>query len=119
MSDCSQIEDQTAIHLEVELEVEVVQMFGGFTKLRLFVASLQQLRHSSSSETSMEIMSMGIMASDCACSRRVSSTVAMPLRRSCARVRLSSIKFMIWIPRSESRQSRAIIQSRSESNTCR
>jgi len=38
----SQIEDQTAIHPGIELEVEVVQMLVGVTELRLFVASLQQ-----------------------------------------------------------------------------
>ena len=44
----------------------------------------------------MEIKSMGAIASDCACSRRVSSTAAMPLRRSCTRERFSSIRF-IWL----------------------
>jgi hypothetical protein len=37
-----QFEDQIAIHLGVELEVEVVQALVGIAELRLFVASLQQ-----------------------------------------------------------------------------
>ena len=37
-----QIEDQIAVHLGVELEVEVVQALVGIAELRLFVASLQQ-----------------------------------------------------------------------------
>ena len=37
-----QIEDQTAIHLGVELEVEVIQLLVGVAELRLLVAPLQQ-----------------------------------------------------------------------------
>jgi hypothetical protein len=37
-----QFEDQIAIHLGVELEVEVVESFFGVAELRLFMASLQQ-----------------------------------------------------------------------------
>ena len=38
----SQIEDQFAIHLGVELEVEVVKSSFGIAELRLFMAPLQQ-----------------------------------------------------------------------------
>ena len=37
-----QVEDQTAIHLWIELEVEVIQLLVGVTELRLLVAPLQQ-----------------------------------------------------------------------------
>jgi hypothetical protein len=36
-----QFKDQIAIHLGVELEVEVVESFFGIAELRLFVASFQ------------------------------------------------------------------------------
>ena len=45
-------------------------------------ASSRSLRQAISSETSVEIRSMGAMFSDCACSRRVSSTATMPPSRS-------------------------------------
>src|ERR1035437_6692355 len=37
-----EIEDETAIHLDVELEVEVIQLLVGIAELRLLVAPLQQ-----------------------------------------------------------------------------
>src|ERR1700691_4744810 len=37
-----QVEDQTAVHLWVELEVEVIQLLVWVTELRLLVAPLQQ-----------------------------------------------------------------------------
>jgi hypothetical protein len=37
-----QVEDQTAVHLWIELEVEVIQLLVCVTELRLLVASFQQ-----------------------------------------------------------------------------
>ena len=38
----SQVEDKTAVHLWIELEVEVVELLVCITELRLLVAPLQQ-----------------------------------------------------------------------------
>ena len=37
-----QIEDQTAVHLWIKLEVEIISALVSVTELRLFVASVQQ-----------------------------------------------------------------------------
>src|SRR5205814_9955040 len=44
--------------------------------------------------TSTEVRSIGSICSVCACKRRLSSTAAMPPRRSCLRARSSSTRFI-------------------------
>ncbi len=44
---CSQIEDQTSIHLFIEVEMEGVERFLRITKLRLLSSSLEQGTYSS------------------------------------------------------------------------
>jgi hypothetical protein len=41
-SGSSQVEDKTAVHLWIELEVEVVEVLVGIAELRLLVAPFQQ-----------------------------------------------------------------------------
>src|SRR5208282_4909490 len=60
-------------------------------------SSSRSLRRVSSSEIRQEIRSMGAMASAWACSKRVSSTAAMPPSRNCRKARLISIRFMGWL----------------------
>src|SRR5437867_4964176 len=60
-------------------------------------SSRRSLRRDSSSETKQEIRSMGAIGSAWAWWRRVSSTVAMPPRRSCFKARFSSIRFMVLL----------------------
>ena len=85
----SQVEDQAAIHLPVEGEVEVVEGLLGVAELRLFFrrSSKRSPRRASSSETRQESKSMGASGSAWAWRRRVSSTAAIPPRRSCLRAR--------------------------------
>jgi len=74
---CSgQVEDETAIHLGIELEVEVVQLLIGVTELGLLVAPFQQSLTATGEfvRDRHGIRSMGAMTLACACRRRVSST---------------------------------------------
>src|SRR6266852_6000966 len=59
-------------------------------------SSKRSERRVSSSEIRHEIRSMGAMDSTCACLKRVSSTAAIPPKRSWPRARCSSMRF-IWI----------------------
>jgi len=55
-------------------------------------------RRVNSSETSVASRSIGAMGSACACCRRVSSTAAIPPRRSWRRLRCSSLRFILGSP---------------------
>jgi hypothetical protein len=80
-----QIEDQTAIHLRIEGEVEVVERSVGVAKAGLLAAAFQQAVAAPRQfiATRHEIRSIGAMGSACAWRKRVSSTAAMPPSRSC------------------------------------
>jgi hypothetical protein len=80
-----QVEDQTAIHLLVEVEVKVVEGSLRVAKLSLLGPALQQAVAATSEFVGdqQERKSMGGMASACAWWRRVSSTAAIPPSRSC------------------------------------
>ena len=91
-----QIEDQAAIHFRIEGEVEVIERAVASRKPACLRrrSSKRSERRVSSSETRHEIRSMGGIDSACAWRKRVSSTAAMPPRRSCVSARWSSIRFM-------------------------
>jgi hypothetical protein len=80
-----QIEDQAAIHLGVELEVEVVQSLVGIAELRLLCgaapAGARCGRQFVGDQDGDQVDGRHVRL--WALSRRVSSTAAMPLRRSC------------------------------------
>jgi hypothetical protein len=75
-------------------------MLGGLTDCAsLWRQSTRRLlRQSGPSEISMDSIFTGAMAPDCACYWRVSS-LGHVIRRSCSKARLSSIRLMVWIPR--------------------
>src|SRR5260370_11228955 len=92
-----QVEDQTAIHLLMDVEVEVVEAPLWVAKLGLLGPSLQQAIPATSEfirdQTREEVD--GGMASAWAWWRRVSSTVAIPPSRSCRKARFNSMRFIV------------------------
>jgi hypothetical protein len=79
-----QIEDQAAIHLLVEVEIEVFEAHLRIAKLCLFPAPFQEPVAATSQfvRYRQERKSMGTIGSTWACCKRVSNTAAIPPRRS-------------------------------------
>jgi hypothetical protein len=95
-----QVEDQTAIDLRIEIEIEIVEGLLRVAEGGLLAPPLQEALAATgdSSETRHEIRSMGAMASAWAWRRRVSSTAAMPPSRNWRKARCNSIRFILVPP---------------------
>jgi hypothetical protein len=83
------------------LEIEIIQVLVGVAELRLLVAALQQALAAAGEFIGDQAGEQvdGSHGIGLCLEQRVSSTSAMPLRRSWRRARSSSIMFIGWAPR--------------------